>query len=53
MDNVSQFSAVAEDVLAVGVSTELEKLIPGKTVIIFQISLERDWRDLQASKHND
>lgn len=46
MDNVSQLSAVAEDVLAVGVSAELEKLIPGKAGIIFQISLDRDWRDL-------
>ena len=30
MDNVSQLSAVSEDVLAGGVSTELEKLIPGE-----------------------
>lgn len=50
MDNVSQLSAVAEYVLAGGASTELEKLIPGKTGIIFQISLDRDLKDVpQAS----
>lgn len=39
MDNVSKLFAIVEDVLAVGVTTELGKLIPGKTGIIMSTRL--------------
>lgn len=47
MDNVSQLLAVGENVPGVGVSTQLEKLIPGMSGDhTFPVSARRNRRDL-------
>lgn len=49
MDNVSQLSAAAENVLGGGAAAELEKLIPGTTRIIYQRRLEMGRINLRMS----
>lgn len=55
MDNVSQIFTVGEYVVAGGASTQLEKLIPGKTAIIrvFPVRPDRKWSPLGANEQRD